>query len=352
LGQRPVCFAIAAPFGRRGARALSRMRRLLGRRVGTATPEARRMQAPARIRGVVAAVATPVGEDGEPDYAALTGHSRWLLDNGCDGLNVLGTTGGFASFSVAQRIGVMGAIADAAIPLAATMVGTGTSSLRDTIDLTKAAVAMGFSGALVIPPFYYKGVSEDGIFAYYAALVEAVGASGLRLYLYNFPAMSGVAFTLPLVERLLAAYPGVVAGVKDSSNDAEYCAALHRAFPQLDVFPSSEAVLVTARSAGYAGCISATVNVTAPLAARVWSDGDDERQRELAAIRTAIGGVPLIPAVHHLVGELRRETVWSRLLPPLHALDEDQLAELDGLLARTSYRSEVGVGTGSGHPGG
>jgi 4-hydroxy-tetrahydrodipicolinate synthase len=289
-----------------------------------------------RIRGVVAAVATPVDAALQPDHRALIEHSRWLLANGCDGLNILGTTGGFASFSVAQRLGVMHALAGSGLPLGTMMAGTGTSALADTVELTNAAADLGFAGALVIPPFYYKNVPEDGVFAYFTNVVERTRASGLRLYLYNFPAMSGVPFTPSLIERLLAAFPGIIAGVKDSSNDAAYAAAVHAAFPQLDVFPSSEAVLVAARNAGYAGCISATANVTAPLAARVWN-GADDLQGELAAIRTAISGVPLVPAVHALIAELQRDAVWSNLMPPLHALTGRERALLDSALAATSY---------------
>lgn len=301
---------------------------------------------PARIRGVVAAVATPVDDRLQPDHRALIEHSRWLLGNGCDGLNILGTTGGFASFSVAQRFAVMRALASSGLPLGTMMVGTGTSALDDTVELTNAAADLGFAGALVIPPFYYKNVSEDGVFAYVAKLVERVRAPGLRIYLYNFPAMSGVAFTPSLVERLLAEFPGIVAGLKDSSNDAAYAAALHEAFPTLDVFPSSEAVLVHARRSGYAGCISATANVTAPLAGRVWAGANgaggadesiDALQRDLAAIRAAISTVPVIPAVHRLVGTLHRDAVWSNLMPPLHALAPSEVSALVDALEATSY---------------
>lgn len=305
----------------------------------------------ARIRGVVAAVATPVDDRLQADHRALIEHSGWLLDNGCDGLNILGTTGGFASFSVAQRLGVMRALEQSGLPLGTMMVGTGASALDDTVELTTAAMDLGFSGALVIPPFYYKNVSEDGVFAYFAKLVERVRAPGLKLYLYNFPAMSGVPFTPSLVGRLLAEFPGIVTGLKDSSNDAAYAAALHDALPQLDVFPSSEAVLLNARRSGYAGCISATANVTAPLAGRVWHGAAgihrargaeppvsiDELQNSLAAIRTAISGVPVIPAVHRLLAALHEDTVWHNLMPPLHALTPAEAAALDRALAPTSY---------------
>jgi 4-hydroxy-tetrahydrodipicolinate synthase len=289
-----------------------------------------------RIRGVVAAVATPVDDDFAPDVDRLVAHSRWLLANGCDGLNVLGTTGGFASFSAAQRVRVMRALAESGLPLGTMMVGTGTAAFEDTVALTNTAVETGFAGALVIPPFYYKNVTGDGVFAYFARVIDAVGEARLRLYLYNFPAMSGVPFTVPLVARLVEAYPGVVVGLKDSSNDAAYVAALHEAFPDLDVFPSSESVLANARRAGYAGCISATANVTSALAARVWS-GDDDVQPALAAIREAIASVPLIAACHHLVGEMHGDPAWRRVPPPLYPLDEREIARLHGALAPSAF---------------
>ncbi len=295
-----------------------------------------------RIRGVVAAVTTAVDDDGAPDCDRLIAHSRWLLDHGCDGLNILGTTGGFASFSVAQRLRVMRALGASRLPLDTMMVGTGTAAFEDTVTLTKAAVEVGFSGALVIPPFYYKNVSEDGVFAYFERLIAAVGTASLRLYLYNFPAMSGVPFTPALVGRLVGAFPRTVAGVKDSSNDAAYVAALHAAFPELDLFPSSESVLANARRAGYAGCISATANATAPLAARVWA-GDDASQPALAAIRDAISSVPLIPACHALVARVHGDDAWLRMAPPLHPLTAAERRTLEVRLAATEYETPTAV---------
>lgn len=292
-----------------------------------------------RLRGVIAAIATPIDEHLEPNTDALVFHARWLLANGCDGLNVLGTTGGFASFSVAQRIRVMEAVATSGLPRTAMMVGTGGAAFADTVVLTTRALELGFAGALVIPPFYYKNVTEDGVFAHVANLIERVASSELRLYLYHFPAMSGVAFTPQLVGRLIGAYPQTIVGLKDSSNDAGYVADLHREFPEFDVFPSSESVLTTARREGYAGCISASVNVTAPLAGRVWNaiaDAESE-QAELARIRDAIGSVPLVPAVHHLVGRLHGDSRWARLMPPLHALTPNERTALESSLGETSF---------------
>ena len=302
------------------------------------------MQARTSIRGVVAAIATPVDAAFQPNARALVAHARWLFEHGCDGLNVLGTTGGFASFSVAQRIGVMRALAESGLSLDAMMVGAGASALDDAVELTKTAVALGYGGTLLIPPFYYKNVTEDGIFAYVATLIERVGAPDLRLYLYNFPAMSAVPYTVALVERLITAYPRTIVGLKDSANDAAYCAALHRAFPEFAIFPSSESALTTARRAGYAGCISATVNLTAPLAGSIWHSADDAqtdaRQTELAAIRDAIGRFPLIPAVHHLLDDLHGDATWSNVAPPLRPLTADERAELTALCGELLLRRE------------
>ncbi|MBO0712868.1 MAG: dihydrodipicolinate synthase family protein, partial [Acetobacteraceae bacterium] len=144
------------------------------------------------LRGVIAAIATPVAPDGEPDTARATKLARHLLDNGCDGLNVLGTTGEATSFSLAQRQKVMSAYAQAGLPLDRMMAGTGAAAVADAVALTRHAAALGFAGALVLPPFYYKGVPDDGLIAYMARLVEATAAQPIPIYLYHFPAQSGL----------------------------------------------------------------------------------------------------------------------------------------------------------------
>lgn len=296
-------------------------------------------------RGVLAAILTPVGPALEPDHARLIAHARWLLANGCDGLNVLGTTGEAASFSTAQRIALMEALAGAGLPLDAMLVGTGAAALSDAVLLTKAAVALGFAGALAIPPFYYKDLSEDGLFAFYAALIERTGSDALRLYLYNFPKMSGVAITPALTGRLCAAFGATVAGLKDSSGDMAYAAAMHRAYPALEVFPSSEASLAESRRAGYAGCISASANVTAPACAQVWHGTGDlaAAQARAAAQRAAIAGFPLIPALRSLVSELHRDPEWLRAMPPLGTLASAERTALNERLRAAGYAVPAGA---------
>src|SRR5499427_9383776 len=169
------------------------------------------------LRGVIAAIATPVEPNGEPDLARATKLARFLLDNGCDGLNVLGTTGEATSFSLAQRQRVMTAYRDAGLPLGRLMVGTGAAAVADAVVLTRHAAELGFAGALVLPPFYYKGVPDDGLAAYVDTIVKATERKPIPMYLYHFPAMSGLPWHVALIKRLLESFPTRIVGLKDSS---------------------------------------------------------------------------------------------------------------------------------------
>jgi 4-hydroxy-tetrahydrodipicolinate synthase len=238
----------------------------------------------------------------------------------------------------------MEALADSGLPLSTMLVGTGAAALADATVLTKAAVALGFGGALVIPPFYYKDVPADGTFAFYSALIERTGSDALRLYLYNFPKMSGVPISVGLAAYLIERFGPAIAGLKDSSGDMAYAAAMHRACPSLDIFPSSEAVLAESRRAGYAGCISASANVTAPYCALVWRGGGDAgAQTKLAALRAAIASVPMIPALRVLVSELHRDAEWLRSMPPLGTLAAGERKALLERLSAAGYAAPSGA---------
>src|SRR6478736_6916684 len=165
-----------------------------------------------KLRGVIAAVATPINEDGSPDVARATKLARFLIDNGCDGLNVLGTTGEATSFSLDERKRVMDAYKAAGLPLDRMMVGTGASAVADAVALTRYASELGFAGALVLPPFYYKGVPDDGLVAYIDALVKATERKPIPIYLYHFPAMSGLPWHVTLIRRLLETFPTRIVG--------------------------------------------------------------------------------------------------------------------------------------------
>jgi len=159
------------------------------------------------LSGVIAAIATPIEESGAPDLARAVKLARYLLDNGCDGLNVLGTTGEATSFSLEERKSVMSAYKAQGMPLNRLMVGTGAAAMADAVALTRHAAELGFAGALVLPPFYYKGVSDDGLVAYIHTLVKATAEKPIPIYLYHFPAMSGLPWHVALIKRLLQSTP-------------------------------------------------------------------------------------------------------------------------------------------------
>ncbi|HTQ83825.1 MAG TPA: dihydrodipicolinate synthase family protein [Pseudolabrys sp.] len=272
-----------------------------------------------RLSGVIAAVATPIDEKGAPDLKRATDLARYLLDNGCDGLNVLGTTGEATSFSRDERKSVMSAYKAAGLPLDRLMVGTGAAAVSDAVALTCHAAELGFAGALVLPPFYYKGVPDDGLAAYVDSLVQATADKPIPIYLYHFPAMSGLPWHVALIRRLLEAYPSRMAGLKDSSGDmafARSAAAIARDFA---VFPSNEACLIEAKRGDFAGCISATANLNADLCARAWRDGDAAALEQAVTIRKLFDGRPLVSGVKALLAHIHGYPALARVKPPLSA---------------------------------
>jgi 4-hydroxy-tetrahydrodipicolinate synthase len=271
------------------------------------------------LHGVIAAIATAIGEDGEPDCARSVALARFLLGNGCDGLNVLGTTGEATSLSLDQRRRVMSAYAASRLPLDRMMVGTGAAASGDAIALTRHAAELGFAGALVLPPFYYKGVPDDGLVAYIDAIMTATAARPIPIYLYHFPAQSGLPWHVGLIRRLLDAFGERIVGLKDSSGDMTYARAAAAITPRFKVFPSTEAALPQARSGPFAGCISATANLNADLCARAYRSGDMAALDEAVAIRKLFDGKQLVPGVKALLGHIHDDPEWARVAPPLAA---------------------------------
>ena len=271
------------------------------------------------LSGVIAAIATPIDENGAPDLARAVKLARFLLDNGCDGLNVLGTTGEATSFARDERMSVMGAYKANGLPLNRLMVGTGAAAVSDAVALTRHAAELGFAGALVLPPFYYKGAPDDGLVAYINALVQATAEKPIPLYLYHFPAMSGLPWHVALIERLLEKFPGRIVGLKDSSGDMAYARAAAAISRDFAVFPSTEAALMEARRGDFAGCISATANLNADLCARAWHEGDAAALEAAVATRKLFDGKPLVSGVKALLAHIHGDPALSRVKPPLAA---------------------------------
>ena len=269
------------------------------------------------LRGVITAIATAIDETGEPDCPRSIALARFLLANGCDGLNVLGTTGEGTSFSRSQRMRLMSAYAASGLPCGRMLVGTGAAALADAVALTRHAAELGFAGALVLPPFYYKGVPDEGLIAVIEALVSATAAQPIPIYLYHFPAQSGLTWHVALVRRLIDRFGERVAGLKDSSGDMDFAREAAGLSPHFKVFPSTEAALPEAVSGPFAGCISATANLNADLCARFYRAGDAAALHQAVAIRKLFDGKPLVPGVKAMLAHIHGEPQWARVEPPL-----------------------------------
>jgi 4-hydroxy-tetrahydrodipicolinate synthase len=302
-----------------------------------------------KLQGVIAAIATAVDDKGEPDCARSTALARFLLANGCDGLNVLGTTGEATSFSLEQRKRVMSAYRDAGLPLDRLMVGTGAASVADAVALTRHAAALGFAAALVLPPFYYKGVPDDGLVAYIDTILRATAEKPIPLYLYHFPAQSGLPWHVALVKRLLDGFGERIVGLKDSSGDMAYAREAAKISPSFKVFPSTEAVLLEARGGAFAGCISATANLNADLCARAWRSGDTAALDTAVAIRKLFDGKQLVPGVKAALAHIHRDAAWARVQPPLSTYSPGDRAAVatmyDTLRARSTAAPAAGAKT-------
>jgi 4-hydroxy-tetrahydrodipicolinate synthase len=286
-------------------------------------------------KGILAAVLTPMDRDLHPDHAAFAAHCQRLLGAGCHGLSVFGTTGEANSLSVDERLAALEALLESGVPAGALLPGTGSCAVTDTVRLSRVALEAGTSGVLVLPPFYYKNVGDEGLFRYFAEVVERVGDDRLRLYLYHIPQMTNVDLGLPLISRLIEAYPGVISGTKDSSADRERITTLCGEFPGFSVLAGTETLLLETLRSGGEGCISATVNVTSRLARLVYdahaSGRDDEAealQGHLSRLRRSIEAYPVIPALKVLMAELTGDGAWRNLRPPLSGMHEEQAKNL------------------------
>lgn len=286
-----------------------------------------------RITGVLAPTVTPFRPDLSPDPERLVRHCRWLLERGA-GLAVFGTTSEGNSLAVEEKIELLDRLIDAGIDPMRMMPGTGASALPDTVRLTAHATKLGCGGVLMLPPFYYKGVSDEGLFRSFAEVIERVGDARLRIFLYNIPPVSQVAITVPLIARLLKAYPGVVAGAKDSSGDWENTKSYLDNFADqgFAVFPGSEAFLLQGLRHGSAGCISATANVNPGAIARLfatWQAEDaDAQQRDLNQIRAIFARYPMIPALKVAIAHFGDDESWTTVRPPLVEMTGEQTASL------------------------
>ena len=291
-----------------------------------------------RITGVLSPVVTPFGADLAPDPERFVRQCRWLLSRNV-GLAIFGTNSEANSLSVEEKIELLDRLVAAGLDPARMMPGTGCCALTDSVRLTAHAMKVGCGGVLMLPPFYYKGVSDDGLFRNFAEIIERVGEARLRVYLYHIPPVAQVPITLAAVERLLKAYPVTIAGMKDSGGDFHNTKAFLDAFAKngFDVFPGAETFLLQGMRNGGAGCISATANTNPGPIARLfdtWQNGDaDAQQKRLDDIRATFAKYPMIPALKAAVAHYGGDAGWAMVRPPLVELTADQtrslIADLD-----------------------
>jgi 4-hydroxy-tetrahydrodipicolinate synthase len=285
------------------------------------------------VKGIWAAVLTPVGADLIPDASRALPYYRELIARGCDGINLLGTTGEAMSLGASLRIGFMEAIAASGLPMHRVMSGTGAASLEETVALTRTAFELGFAAALVMPPVFFREASDDGIVAFFDALFARVHPPRGRVLLYNFPRMSGIPFHPELVDRLLSEFPGAIGGIKDSSNDPQLQREILARHPEVAILPGSESDLRAATARGAAGCISGSVALWPELARAVFAGKDEARADELARNRAALDAFPFVPAVRYLTARTRNDPLWERALPPQSQLSFERRRALADALA-------------------
>jgi len=288
------------------------------------------------ITGVFCASVTPVTADLTPDHAAFVAHCRRLLEQGCDGIALLGTTGEANSFSGSERKALLEAVVAGGIAPDRLLPGTGVTALTETVELTKHTLSLGVTRVVMLPPFYYKGLSDDALFASYAEVAERIGDSRLRVVLYHIPQFSAVPITSPVIERLRARYPSTFVGIKDSSGDFDNMTALVERFPGLSVLPGADPLMLPLLRKGGAGCITATSNLVSTDLAfiyRYFSDPARAAEVEAAQARVVearmrVSRFAQIPSVKMLIARSTGNPDWSNVRPPLLPLSAAEAAQL------------------------
>ncbi len=287
--------------------------------------------------GVIAPVLTPFGEDGSPDPDRFIDHAEWLMENGCTALAPFGTTSEANSLGLDERMELLEDLVDAGIDPAKLMPGTGACSITDAAILTQHAVDAGCGGVLMLPPFYYKNPSEEGLFRFYADVIDEVGDDRLKVYLYHIPPVAQVGIPLSLIARLRKEFPSPVVGLKDSSGDWNNMKAILEQFPGFELFPGAELFLLDGLRAGAVGCISATANVGAAAMRKLydnWQGPDADRmQADLSALRKTFQNYPVIPLLKAVVAHYRGDPGWAELRPPFTAMADAEAKQAIQTLA-------------------
>lgn len=285
-------------------------------------------------KGIYAAVATPFNRQHRPDHGRYLKHCQWLLDHGCDGLVPLGTTGEATSLGLVTKQKLVEALAKSGLPMKKMIIGTGSTSIEDTVVLSKTALEVGAAGLLMLPPFYYDNPSEDGLFRYFAAITsQLLQRHRPQIFLYHIPIYTGINITVELTARLRAEFPNAFVGIKDSGADFGHTVGFIKTFPGFAAFSGTELFAMNNLLAGGWGCISATANLTAPAVAhriRNRSQNNQALSNAITLMRQKMTVEPgAISTTKNYLALYKRDTEWNRTMPPhTPVIDERSLATL------------------------
>ena len=284
--------------------------------------------------GIYTASLTPLFDSFEPNIPALIRHAQWLLEEGSDGVALLGSTGESNSMTVEQRQSIIEQSA-LELPPDRLMMGTGSCALQDAVRLTQASVNAGVFSVLVLPPFYYKPQSEESVLSFFSLLVEAVDNPNLRIIFYNFPQLSGYNFSIKILQELKLRFGDIAAGIKDSSGDWNNMLDMVQNVPDLMVYTGTETLLLDILRKGGAGSITATANLIAPECQHVfqaWKNGPseaaDQAQKHLTALRIAFESYSFVSEMKSLLAAQTNSEEWNHMLPPFAQLPDEQVEEL------------------------
>lgn len=311
-----------------------------------------------KSNALIAAIATPIGPDLRPDARLLVERCRTLMAEGCDGITLFGTTGEGAEFAVEDRRLALEGLFAAGIAPSRLIVSIGALALPDVVALAAHATAQGVAGVLLMPPCLFRsGIGEDGTFRFYATVIDRVGRDDLRLQLYHFPDISGIALTPPVIHRLSERYPRIIVGVKDSGGDLGFTEDLLRRFSHLRIFTGSETHIPAVLANGGAGTICGLANVI-PGLLRLMIDGRTMADRRhylpmVQAVDDILARGPFIPGLKAVIADQTGEPAWRRVVPPMVELalaDEQRLLGDFRLLAAMFPRAPFAAAAANERP--
>lgn len=294
------------------------------------------------IEGVYCAAATPLQENGTPDLPLFGEHCRGLLAEGCHGVALLGSTGEASSFSIRERMDLLEAAMKAGVPAASLLPGTSVPAITDTVTLTRHAVEAGVKGVVMLPPFYYKSFSDEGLFRFYASVIEKVADSRLKIVLYHIPMLTGVPISHGLIALLRKAFPDTVVGIKDSDGKIENMHQMSAGFPGFGVLAGADPLLLPVLEGGGAGCITASSNLVARDLRFVYDNWQNPAkaaevkaaQERIVAWRTLTNAYVQLPTVKTMIARRRGNRGWLNVHPPFVPLDPAEREKVWAEMAR------------------